>query len=265
MEVTIHKTHFLPTYFAHPNHPITISLIGVGGTGSLLLARLARLQNVLLELGHPGIFVYAYDGDNFEKHNVGRQLCTPMDVGRNKAITMVEKINLNFGLGWEAIPEYYNSKNAFKSNITITCVDNVMVRTDIHNFIQKNKEKGFSPNSYDFRTPFYWLDCGNGKDFGQIVLGSMHAIKQPKRNRNKTVETLKDVIDIYGGLEKFDNEEIQKTRGCSVREALQEQDLYVNDLASVYAARIIKKLFFDIYITSNGVVFNDLQALPIKI
>lgn len=267
MSVTVTKTHFLPTYFGNPLHPITIKLIGVGGTGSLLLAKLARLHQVLIQLDHPGIFVYAYDGDTYENHNVGRQLCTPIDVGRNKAIAMIEKINLNFGLGWEAIPAYFNLENDdISSNIIITCVDNIEVRTTINELAQKRKEETIEDNHYDHYTPFYWMDCGNGKSWGQIVLGSLHAIKQPKFNKDyQTTANLRNVIEIYGDLKKFDSYEVQETKGCSIAESLKEQDVFINDVASVYAANLVKKMLFDVFLTQNGVVFNDFQTMPLTL
>ncbi|WP_064967840.1 PRTRC system ThiF family protein [Tenacibaculum ovolyticum] len=264
--ITKNKVHFVSTYFSQPSHPITINLIGVGGTGSLLLGRLTKLHLVLLDLGHPGIFVKAFDGDSFEKHNKYRQLCTPMDIGRNKAVAMIEKINLNFGFGWEAVQDNYDvKKNIDMANITISCVDCAAFRNDFHSHTLFDRDKVYSSDFYDFKTPFYWLDCGNGKNFGQIILGSIQKIKQPKTNSFITVDHLKNVVDIYGNMEEYDNEITQKTKGCSVASLLEEQDVFVNDMAAVFAANILKKIFLDVNIKNNGVIFSNFKSLPINL
>lgn len=265
MELVNTKAHFIPPYFAEPKHPITISIIGVGGTGSLLLNRLVKLHLALIELNHPGIFVTAYDGDTFERHNVLKQRCDTFDVGRNKAVALIEKINLNFGFGWKAIPKFVDQTNNFENfettNITITCVDKADFRMSFNSFVKSYRKRTF----IDFSTPFYWLDCGNGKDFGQIILATFNEVKQPKNGTFQTCETLNTIVDLYGDVRKYDTEEIQQTQGCSIAESLSQQDLFVNDVAAVNAAQIIKKIFFNPYLTNHGIIFNEEQTLPIKL
>jgi len=90
--------HYAPTYFIEPTHPLTIALIGCGGTGSLVAPRLARLDYVLKELGLPGLYVTVYDGDTVEQNNVGRQNFNKNDIGDYKAANIVQKMNLSYGL-----------------------------------------------------------------------------------------------------------------------------------------------------------------------
>ena len=68
------NAHYPPNYFFSPTHPITIALVGAGGNGSLLLARLARLDHALFQMGHPGLHLTVFDGDTVQPSNVGRQL-----------------------------------------------------------------------------------------------------------------------------------------------------------------------------------------------
>lgn len=90
-----------PYLFGFTN--VVIAVVGAGGTGGYLLQSLARL---LVHLGRPdGIRVVVFDGDHVEEKNVGRQLFSHAEIGRNKAETLVRRFNLAFGLHMIAIPE----------------------------------------------------------------------------------------------------------------------------------------------------------------
>ena len=57
------RVHYTDSYLINPQHPVTVNLIGAGGTGSQVLTCLARLDITLRALGHPGLFVTLYDPD----------------------------------------------------------------------------------------------------------------------------------------------------------------------------------------------------------
>ena len=46
------KVHFIHNNLLDATNPITINLIGAGGTGSQVLTALARMHQALVELGH---------------------------------------------------------------------------------------------------------------------------------------------------------------------------------------------------------------------
>lgn len=66
--------HFTHNYLVNPLHPVTVNLIGGGGTGSQILTSLARLDVTLRSLDHPGLHVTLYDPDTVSQSNIGRQL-----------------------------------------------------------------------------------------------------------------------------------------------------------------------------------------------
>ena len=68
------RVHYTDSYLMSPQHPVTVNLIGAGGTGSQVLTCLARLDTALRGLGHPGLFVTLYDPDTVTEANIGRQL-----------------------------------------------------------------------------------------------------------------------------------------------------------------------------------------------
>lgn len=248
------KIHFAHSYFHAPLHRITINLIGCGGTGSFVLSKLARLDYVLNELKMPGIHVNVYDQDIVEKHNIGRQNFTPFDNGKNKALCLVEKINMGYGVQWEAKDSYIENPSDIKeANIIITAVDNVKTRKLFADYFNGRKYQ----NNRDFNIPYYWIDAGNGKDFGQVILSTLQKIKQPSSKKYETVHSLENIIEKYGDLSKFDNIKDQGIKSCSMEESLKKQDLFINDIVSVYVVDIIWKLIIELKIDYSGVIINQ--------
>ena len=156
------RVHYIDSYLINPQHPVTVNVIGAGGTGSQVLTCLARLDTALRGLGHPGLFVTVYDSDTVTEANIGRQLFSPSDTGLNKAQCLVTRVNNFFGNGWRAVPDIYPAilKDARRdnlANITITCTDNVKSRLDLWNTL-----KAVPVSEYrSYGTPLYWMDFGN--------------------------------------------------------------------------------------------------------
>lgn len=64
------KVHFTDSYLINPQHPVTVHLIGAGGTGSQVLEALARMDAALIRLGHPGLYVTVFDADEVSESNI---------------------------------------------------------------------------------------------------------------------------------------------------------------------------------------------------
>ena len=47
------KIHYTDRYLLNPHHPVTVFVIGAGGTGSQVATNLARMSIALQALGHP--------------------------------------------------------------------------------------------------------------------------------------------------------------------------------------------------------------------
>src|SRR3984957_2125786 len=97
------KVHFIDNYLIRPSNPVTVNLIGAGGTGSQVLSALARINHSLIALNHPGIFVKVFDDDVITSANLGRQLFSASEAGMNKAVALINRINRFFGTNWKAI------------------------------------------------------------------------------------------------------------------------------------------------------------------
>lgn len=49
------KIHYTDKYLLSPYHPVTVFVVGAGGTGSQVVTNLARMSMALQSLGHPGL------------------------------------------------------------------------------------------------------------------------------------------------------------------------------------------------------------------
>lgn len=241
------KVHYTDGYLLTPQHCITIHLVGAGGTGSQVLESLARMDSALTQLGHPGLHVTVFDADEVSESNIGRQLFSPADIGLNKAICLVTRINRFFGLDWSAVPEMY-SDDAGSANITISCVDNVKSRLFIHTHLKQVKHV-----SDVYQKPLYWLDFGNTQKTGQVILGTIAKIKQPRKTEFETQGELPTLCDMFD-LTKVD--ERDSGPSCSLSEALRKQDLFINSTLAQMGCALLWKLFREGRIQFHGIFLN---------
>ena len=236
------RIHYTDSYLMNPEHPVTVNLVGAGGTGSQVLTCLARLDVTLRGLGHPGLFVTLYDPDTVTEANIGRQLFGYSDLGLNKAQCLITRINNFFGNDWKAVPGIFpsalkNVKRDDMANITVTCTDNVKSRLDLWNVL-----KAVPASDYrDYRTPLYWMDFGNTQVTGQAVLGTVpKKISQPASQSYETVGSLKVITRMvkYARVREEDS-----GPSCSLAEALEKQDLFINSTLAQLGCGILWKMF----------------------
>ena len=206
---------------------IRVVLAGVGGTGGEVLDGLARLHHGLVAMGHPqGLRVEVLDADRVSTANIGRQRFAPCDVGQNKAVTLVSRYNLFYGLAWRGLPVHLEDFEGLRStDIVVTCVDVARVRAEIGRW---GRESG-----YGWQRETLWLDFGNGRTTGQVVLGHL-------RGRGSRGLRLPTVFDLYPELADMRGD--ADGPSCSMAEALREQDLFVNKWAALGVGLLWKLL-----------------------
>lgn len=166
------KIHFTDRYLLNPRHPVTVFVIGAGGTGSQVITNLARMSMALQALGHPGLHVTVFDPDTVSQANIGRQLFSETELGLNKAVSLVTRINRFFGYAWTAEPQCFPTRNFSEdstANIIITCTDNIRSRLTLWKFLKKVRKENFSDHS----APIYWMDFGNSQTKGQVIIGTV--------------------------------------------------------------------------------------------
>ena len=166
------KIHFTDRYLLNPRHPVTVFVIGAGGTGSQVITNLARMSMALQALGHPGLHVTVFDPDTVSLANIGRQLFSETELGLNKAVSLVTRINRFFGYAWTAEPQCFPMKKFSgydTANIFITCTHNIRSRLEIWKFLKKTRKENFN----DYLVPIYWMDFGNSQTKGQVIIGTV--------------------------------------------------------------------------------------------
>ncbi|MFN0172764.1 MAG: ThiF family adenylyltransferase [Bryobacteraceae bacterium] len=122
---------------------VRILVVGCGGTGSAVLGGLPYLHQAMLAQGHPsGLSVTVMDGDVVSPANCVRQPFSCGEVGLNKGIVLISRINLFWGFKWKAIPHPLTAETlsvpsssvyetALRPDIVVGCVDTRAARAII--------------------------------------------------------------------------------------------------------------------------------------
>ena len=185
----------------HRIHPellerqVRVLVVGCGGTGSAVVAGLPYLHQSLVAHGHPGgLHVTVVDGDTISPINCVRQPFARSEVGLNKAIVLVNRLNLFWGLKWEAVPAYLHpgafisrsySGDDLRANIVLGCVDTPAARATIRDAAGK------------WSRVQYWLDLGNDAESGQFILGEPlnERTRRSKLRLRSAVELSPEICD----------------------------------------------------------------------
>lgn len=248
--------HFIPSVFLEDREPISVCLIGAGGTGSQVLPQLARIDTALRALGKQGLRVSVYDGDQVSEANLARQLFSPPDIGANKAIVQVSRLNRFYGFSYQAYPTHFTAATAPDTsyNIYLTCVDSVQARKDIYRIIKQRAKQDDEYNHRPSQYAYYWLDTGNMEDYGQVVLSTLRLIGQPESRYNTTGQ-LPSVLDMFPAMD----DQAVSTPSCSLAAAIGQQDLFINTTVAVQAAALLWQMLRKGYLTQQG-SFTNLQT-----
>ena len=168
-------THRLDTPFMAENPRITV--VGCGGTGGFVAEALCRLYT-----GREARIVLV-DHDRVEPHNLFRQNFHAREVGRYKSEALAERLSAAFDrkVGYVVRPfrkdagGEYPGVGRFRSSLLIGCVDNARARREMEECLESR--------------PHFWLiDAGNGKNWGQVLIGN-----RPAGSRNYRQPFRKDV------------------------------------------------------------------------
>ena len=261
------KIHFTDNYLINPTNPITVNLIGAGGTGSKVLTALMEMNHSLVELGHAGLQIRLWDDDIVTNANLGRQRFAESEIGLYKSVALINRANRFSGTNWKAETIKFEKENLGRlpeyaqATIYITCVDNVKARFGVAEIL-----KELSKRRHHRDEPKYWLDFGNSQHTGQVLLSTIGAIKQPNSEKYETVASLPFVTDEFGDLLK-QSEQHDNTPSCSLAEALEKQDLFINSSLTQMGCSLLWSLFRNGMTPYRGFFHNlkEFTTHPIKV
>lgn len=114
--------------------------------------------------------------------------------------------------------------------------------------------------------PKYWLDFVNSQNTGQVILSSIDEIKQPESEKYSPVASLPMITEEFGELLK-QSEQQDDTPSCSLAEALEKQELYINATLAQMGCSLLWNLFRQGMIQNKGFFLNlkDFRSTPIPI
>jgi len=191
-----------------------VLLCGVGGSGSRMALRLAELHKGLLALGRPGLHLHACDPKRVSKANLVRQSFYPCDVGYFKSEVLITRLNLALGTRWTADPGLAQGQALGNYSLVVSCLDSAGSRRELGQALEQTSS-----------FPRYHLDLGNGRDFGQWVLGG---------------GGLPSPYEVLPALLEGDQND---TPSCSALESLLSHDLYINETVALFAGQLLWTLF----------------------
>lgn len=136
----------------------------------------------------------------------------------------------------------------------------IVLKNGVYKIFQRSPV--YFPSDYAV-IPVYWMDLGNSQKMGQVILGTFANIKQPKGMRN-CIGVLPTIIDLFPDLKKHEKAD---TPSCSLAEALNKQDLFINPIIANYGANLIWKMFRELRINYHGLFLNleTMNVNPIKV
>lgn len=117
-----------------------------------------------------------------------------------------------------------------------------------------------------YNEPKYWMDFGNSKTTGQVLISTVGVLSQPNSEKYETRSNLPFVTEEFGELLKQSETE-DDTPSCSLAEALEKQELFINATLAQMGCSLLFDLF-RVGLTENRGFFLNLKnfhSQPIKV
>ncbi len=236
-------------------HLQTVTVVGLGGTGSQVARTVARtVYDMRRARLHTPALAFI-DPDVVEEKNVGRQLFAAGDVGQSKSRVLARRFNQALGLEIAAIDQPLNVRQHIdhSGNLVIGCVDNHDARCELA------KAEGI------------WLDAGNHFDSGQVCMGNTsdreNVLRYINGDKGKYRYLPSPALLFPQLLEPEPQPVPQPNLSCADLVARGEQHLLINDLVACVVAGYVYKLLHRLPVTTFLSYFSvdglSVRSLPI--
>jgi hypothetical protein len=179
------------------------------------------------------------------------------EIGLDKASTLAARYGTAWGLEISAIPAAFEDKHLSLPHgvvpgdhlvVIVGCVDNAAARQSIANAVSKVNTAA-ARYVADGPPPVWWLDCGNGKESGQVLLGSASSLDHlsaafkpsticrslpyPAMQRPELLEPMPD-----------EQSDASTRLSCAQLAALHAQSLMVNQRVAAEASDYLLRLLY---------------------
>lgn len=223
-------------------HTVQIVVAGCGGIGAYVVQHVGRLIRMLYNNGKGANFTLV-DPDVVKEENLGRQLFCDAEIGQPKSVALARRYGHAWGLNTMAfIGEYAENLLMTESDLIVLvgCVDNAAARAVLNETLARNPETP-APHALP---AIWWLDCGNVKDTGRVMLGSAYS---PEQLRGAFIE--KKVISLPSPALQYPSllipgpdERGDRQMSCAELQAANLQSLNINAAIAVQAADFLTRL-----------------------
>jgi PRTRC genetic system ThiF family protein len=168
-----------------PDGPLTIVLVGCGGTGSHIADALASLAIECRRRREAEPRVVLIDGDRVEARNTVRQRFLEREIGRHKVHAVAGRLAHDVGVAFEAVAEMATPALLERvvgpthraPVIVVGAVDTRTARREIARYVV-GRDPLHGAAGWCRRL---WLDAGNGDASGQVLVGDTADPKALKR------------------------------------------------------------------------------------
>jgi len=230
---------------------LRIIQVGAGGTGSFAALAVARLIYELKELGKAAEFLIV-DPDRVESGNIPRSNFCAAEIGSFKAQTLAKRITLAWGLECHYANERFDAEVHLNQTsgdyraltVIVGCVDNHLARREMHSAVEK-----YQGHRSDEAANIWWTDGGNGKNSGQVLIGSNTKKIEPSKLfvGSSICKSLPAPSLVHPDLlepEKPNSKsEMSGELSCPDRIRLGEQSLNVNQRVAVEIGEMLAAMF----------------------
>lgn len=240
-EKSIHRLAPLPR---KKGQTLILQIGNGGGTGGVLAMNILKFMAFSDDIST--VYIGA-DGDEFEAKNLGRQLCIPMDMGKNKSEVIVKRYGKAFGLSADramffdrfitSADEIVEICAPYQHIVIIDTVDKNKPRKDILDAICKM----YGTTNKTIAS----ISCGNGEWNGQTAFGYKYNNAHTPIGVKSTIFTdpylfnTPIAMEIFPELIDLELDKHEEALSCADRAVANAQSLIANNTAATIALNFL--------------------------
>lgn len=242
---------------------VCMILVGCGGTGSWLAPHIARIARLWQNL-NPGrtMKIVFYDDDLVEEKNTFRQNFIPAEIGRNKAEALACRYMFVSGLEIIACPRRFGGLSySDRDDLTILlgCVDGPDGRLEMDRSLRNRSGRS---DKLDV-----WVDCGNHKWSGQVLLGTSIPNEVPPFSLKDRCLWIPSPRAYHPELFEKEKEQasrpaLSQTISCAELAMMDHQGMSINAMVAAVAADYLVQILLTKNVTKFATYFSLEGNLP---